>query len=194
MRNFRMLAAFLAVGAGLISGCSGTPDSGTSGSTAPPSSSSNSSSPTPGSSSSGTAAPSADTETSVPAPAPATSRPSNGPGQGNAELAITVVPSPGAPDVNYTLVCSSGTPAEESSHPNAAAACAALKDDPAIVAPAAPGTSQPCTQQYGGPQTATVTGVVDGVAVDSKFARTNGCEISAWEAAKDVLGASGGAS
>ncbi|MGZ4660154.1 MAG: serine protease inhibitor, partial [Arthrobacter sp.] len=64
----------------------------------------------------------------------------------------------------------------------------------AIVAPAAPGSDRACTQQYGGPQKATVTGSVDGVAVDSSFARTNGCEISAWDAAKNVLGAAGGAS
>jgi hypothetical protein len=29
--------------------------------------------------------------------------------------------------------------------------------------------------------------------VDTTFARRNGCEISAWDAAKDILGASGGA-
>lgn len=185
MRNFRILAALLAVGAGLISGCSGTPDKGTS----------TAATPSPAeSSAAGSASPSPDTETSVPAPAPTMSRPSAGPGQGNAELAITIVPSQGAPEVNYTLVCLSGTPAAESSHPNAAAACAALKADPDIIAPAAPGTSQACTQQYGGPQTATVTGMVDGVAVESSFARTNGCEISAWNAAKDVLGTAGGAS
>lgn len=194
MRKVRMLAAFLAVGAGLISGCSATPDSGTSSSTATSTASAGPSSSAPGNSPGGSAAASPDTETSVPAPAPATARPSNGPGQGNAELAITVVPSQGAPEVDYTLVCSSGMPAGESSHPNAAAACAALKANPAILAPAAPGTVQPCTQQYGGPQKATITGMVDGVAVDSSFTRINGCEISAWNAAKDVLGASGGAS
>jgi Subtilisin inhibitor-like len=187
MRNFRMLAAVLAVGAGLISGCSGTPDNGASTSAAPTTSSA-------GSSPAGSAAPSPDTETSVPAPAPATSRPSAGPGQGNAELAITVVPSEGAAELDYTLACSAGTPAAESSHPNAAAACAALKANPGILSPEEPGTSRTCTQQYGGPQKATVTGMVDGVAVESSFARTNGCEISAWDAAKDVLGAAGGAS
>ncbi|UUL76450.1 subtilase-type protease inhibitor [Pseudarthrobacter sp. Fe7] len=191
MRKVRMLGALLAVGAGLISGCSGTPDSGTPASTAPSTASAGPSSPSPGGSPAG---PSPDTETSLPAPAPATSRPSPGPGQGNAELAITVMPSQGAPDVNYTLVCSAGTPAAESSHPNAAAACTTLKANPGIIAPVVPGTAQPCTQQYGGPQKATVTGMVDGVAVDSSFARTNGCEIGAWDAAKDVLGASGGAS
>ncbi len=189
MRNFRTLAVFMAVTAGLVSGCSGTPDSGSSTSTAP--------SASPGTSSSspaGSATPSPDTETTAAAPAPATSRPGAGQGQGNAELAITVVPSQGAAEVDYTLVCTSGTPAQESSHPNAAAACAAIKANPDILAPAAQGTSQACTQQYGGPQKATITGVVDGVAVDSSFARTNGCEISAWDAAKDVLGAAGGAS
>ena len=54
-------------------------------------------------------------------------------------------------------------------------------------------TDQACTQQYGGPQKATVTGSVDGKAVESKFSRTDGCEIAAWDAAKDVLGSSGGA-
>jgi hypothetical protein len=176
MRNLRLFTAVLAISAGLLSGCSGSPNSG------------------PSASGSAPATPSPDTETSAAAPAPTTSRPSNGPGQGNAELAITVVPSEGAPELDYTLVCTSGNPAAESSHPDPAAACAALKANPAIAAPATPESTRPCTQQYGGPQKATVTGVVDGVAVESSFARTNGCEISAWDAAKDVLGAAGGAS
>lgn len=186
MRRARLFAAVLAVGAGLLSGCSGTPEGSPSG-TAPASSS-----PANATSASGTTSP--DTETSVPAPAPTTSRPSPGPGQGNAELAITVIPSEGAAEVDYTLVCDSGTPAAESSHPNAAAACTALKASPAILSPSTQGSAQACTQQYGGPQRATVSGVVDGIAVDASFARTNGCEISAWEAAKDVLGSAGGAS
>lgn len=172
MRNPRLVAVVLAMSAGLLSGCSGGPSA----------SGSSPSAPSPG------------TETPATATAPATSRPSNGPGQGNAELAITVVPSGGSPELNFTLLCTSGTPAAKSSHPDPAAACAALKANPAIVAPAAPGSDRACTQQYGGPQKATVTGSVDGVAVDSSFARTNGCEISAWDAAKNVLGAAGGAS
>ncbi len=183
MRNIRTLAVFLAVTAGLVSGCSGTPDSGTSASTAP--------STNPGSSSSsaaGSATPSPDTETSVAAPAPATSRPSAGPGQGNAELAITVVPAQGAAEVDYTLVCSSGTPAAESSHPNAAAACAAIKANPDILAPSKPSGSQACTQQYGGPQVAVVTGTFRGRSVHSTFTRTDGCEIARWKAMAPLLG------
>lgn len=63
MRSFRILATVLAVGAGLITGCSGTPDIGTSASPAPSTSAA-------GSSSAGSPTPSPDTETSVPAPAP----------------------------------------------------------------------------------------------------------------------------
>ncbi len=44
-----------------------------------------------------------------------------------------------------------------------------------------------CTQQFGGPQTATVTGTVDGDPVDATFSRTDGCEISRWDALDAVL-------
>jgi Subtilisin inhibitor-like len=37
-----------------------------------------------------------------------------------------------------------------------------------------------CTQVYGGPQKARVTGQIDGRAVDARFSRTNGCEIHRW--------------
>jgi hypothetical protein len=44
-----------------------------------------------------------------------------------------------------------------------------------------------CTQQYGGPETATVTGTFKGEPVDAKFSRQNGCEISRWEDAAPIL-------
>lgn len=142
-----------------------------------------------------TATPSPDTETTVPAPSPPPSSAATaGPGKGNAELAIMVKPSDSEPAVNYTLVCKDGAPAAESSHPSAAAACKALKDNPAALTPAPRSTDQACTQQYGGPQQATVTGVVDDSPVDASFARRDGCEISLWNAAKDILGSAGGAS
>jgi hypothetical protein len=108
-------------------------------------------------------------------------------------LAIIIIPAEGEPEVSHTLVCEAGIPAAESSHPAPEAACAALKQNAALLSDPIPSPDQACTQQYGGPQKATVTGMVDGVPVDSDFARTNGCEISAWDAAKDVLGAAGGA-
>jgi len=134
-----------------------------------------------------------DAESSVPAPAPEPAAPSSGPGQGNAELAIVLKPSAGEPEVHYTLVCRDGAPDAESDHPAADAACEALKENAALLSPGPRRADLVCTEQYGGPQKATVTGAVDGVPVDAAFARTNGCEISTWDAAKDVLGAAGGA-
>jgi hypothetical protein len=44
-----------------------------------------------------------------------------------------------------------------------------------------------CTQQYGGPQTARVTGTLRGERIDGRFSRENGCEIARWEAVVPVL-------
>jgi hypothetical protein len=184
LRTLRPLLAVLAV-AGLAA-CTATPDNTTPSSASPTATSS--------ASQSASDAPSPDTETTVPAPSPsAPPAPSPGPGAGNAELAIMVKPSSAEAAVNYTLVCRDGAPAAESKHPNAAAACAALKKNAALLSPPPKNADRVCTEQYGGPQTATVTGIVDDTPVSTAFARTNGCEIGAWTAAQDVLGAIGGA-
>lgn len=184
LRTARPLLAILAV-AGLAA-CTATPDNSTPSSSGPTASSS---------ASQGTSgSPVPDTETTVPAPSPsAPPAPTAGPGAGNAELAITVKPSATEPAVSYTLVCRDGVPTAESKHPKADAACAALKKNAALLSPAPKNAGRACTEQYGGPQTATVTGIVDDTPVDTAFARTNGCEIGAWTAAEDVLGATGGA-
>ncbi|MEV0850439.1 SSI family serine proteinase inhibitor [Streptomyces sp. NPDC049954] len=44
-----------------------------------------------------------------------------------------------------------------------------------------------CTMQYGGPQTARITGRWAGRHVDASYKRTNGCEISRWDALVPVL-------
>jgi hypothetical protein len=44
-----------------------------------------------------------------------------------------------------------------------------------------------CTQQYGGPETATVKGTFKGEQVDATFSRQNGCEIARWEDALPLL-------
>jgi hypothetical protein len=46
-----------------------------------------------------------------------------------------------------------------------------------------------CTQQYGGPQTATVRGTLRGEPVDASFSLVNGCEISRWREVAPLLGA-----
>ena len=44
-----------------------------------------------------------------------------------------------------------------------------------------------CTQQYGGPEKATVKGTFKGEPVDAQFSRENGCEIARWEDAAPLL-------
>ncbi|WP_431035063.1 SSI family serine proteinase inhibitor [Streptomyces sp. P6-2-1] len=80
-------------------------------------------------------------------------------------------------------------------HPEAAAACARLdevtvwgRDTFAPVPPEAI-----CTMQYGGPQTAHVSGEWAGRPVDATFSRTNGCEIARWDGLVPLLPAQGGA-
>lgn len=53
-------------------------------------------------------------------------------------------------------------------------------------------TTQPderraCTQIYGGDETARVTGTIDGMKVDRRFTRTNGCEIADYRRAAALL-------
>lgn len=125
-----------------------------------------------------------------PVPAPPSGTPAAS-GKGDAELSIVITPSPGAEPSSYTLVCAGGVPTAESKHPDAAAACAALKENPALLTRAPRPTDQFCNMRIGGPQTAMVSGAVDGVGVESSYKLTDGCEIAAWEGVKAVLGSSG---
>jgi hypothetical protein len=63
--------------------------------------------------------------------------------------------------------------------------------DPAALAKAIEGsrdTMRACTELYGGPETAHVTGTLDGEAVDVTITRNNGCGISDYEALFEALG------
>lgn len=92
------------------------------------------------------------------------------------ELTVTVTGSP-VPGQNGThrLTCE---PAG-GNHPDPAGACRALASqaDPFAPVPA----NQMCTQIYGGPATAQVTGRWRGRPVDAAFRRTDGCQTSRWD-------------
>ena len=77
--------------------------------------------------------------------------------------------------VRWTLRCgpAGGT------HPAAVRACRRLSDLGASAFARVPGDAV-CTQQYGGPQTALVTGTYRGRRIWTRFARRDGCEISRW--------------
>lgn len=99
-------------------------------------------------------------------------------------LTISVKESPDAPPQRHTLHChpAGGT------HPQAREACDTLDAQPDPFAPVAKNTL--CTRIYGGPQTATVTGLWKGRPVRSSFSRSGGCEMARWDALVPVLPAS----
>jgi Subtilisin inhibitor-like len=107
------------------------------------------------------------------------------------DLTITTTDAAGKSET-WRLTCdAAGTPG--GTHPDPTAACAALtaKGETALP-PVAP--DQMCTQIYGGPQKATITGTWRGKAVTATFSRTNGCEISRWTALEGLLPKASGAS
>ncbi|MEV7281911.1 SSI family serine proteinase inhibitor [Streptomyces sp. NPDC093111] len=99
-----------------------------------------------------------------------------------------VVADAGSPEADGTfrLECG-GTPG--GTHPAAENACKRLEEFAAAgVNPFAPvPADQMCTQQYGGPATAHITGDWQGRSIDARFSRGNGCEISRWENLRPVL-------
>jgi hypothetical protein len=79
-----------------------------------------------------------------------------------------------APKRSYTLSCA---PAGGTlRHP--LAACRQLARLKAPFAPTPPNTA--CTQIYGGPQDALVTGRYRGALISAHFSRRDGCEIERW--------------
>ncbi|MFF8599161.1 SSI family serine proteinase inhibitor [Streptomyces sp. NPDC015232] len=95
-------------------------------------------------------------------------------------------------DGTFRLECDGADPAQGtpgSTHPAAANACKRLDQlarsgtDPFAPVPA----DGFCTQQYGGPATARISGSWQGRRVDAGFSRANGCEIDRWENLRPVL-------
>ena len=48
-----------------------------------------------------------------------------------------------------------------------------------------------CTQLFGGPQTATISGTLEREQVDGRFSRHDGCEIARWEKVAALLAGAG---
>ncbi|MEU1087436.1 SSI family serine proteinase inhibitor [Streptomyces sp. NPDC005892] len=126
-------------------------------------------------------------------------------GSGNTDSGRTDSGASGKPgsaqrvgDGSYELTCTpaagtrSGTRAG-GDHPDAQGACDRLAE--------AEGTGEDlfrpvdknamCTQMYGGPATARITGTWRGRPVDTTVNRKNGCEIARWNALRPLLPATG---
>jgi len=92
-----------------------------------------------------------------------------------ASLSIVYSPHNGDAAVRWSLEC--GPPG--GSLARAAQVCAkldAIKGNPFLPVPA----GVACTDIYGGPETARVTGTFRGRRVWATFRQTNGCEIARW--------------
>ncbi len=103
------------------------------------------------------------------------------PSASSGELTI-VVRDAGEQESTWTLTCDpvGGT------HPDPAAACAALTAHAtAALPPVAKDTM--CTDVYGGPETASITGTWDSRPVASSFSRTNGCQTARWNMLEGLL-------
>jgi hypothetical protein len=110
---------------------------------------------------------------------PSTSSGSPGTGsttQADNDLQIEIDRGDGKGPERYTLSCLGSA---SGSHPDPQAACAHLASLPDPFAPIP--TDAVCTELYGGPQTAHITGVWGGKPVDLELSRTDGCRISQWD-------------
>jgi hypothetical protein len=123
-----------------------------------------------------------------PSVSPCPSSPSGSPAEGTTDVIVEMMPNGSCVDTTYRVVCVDGAPAAGTDHPSPEEACAFLTESGEAALTALPNKNVRCTQVYGGPQVAVVTGTVDGTPVNKRFALRDGCEISAWKAAEALLG------
>jgi hypothetical protein len=134
--------------------------------------------------------------TAQPAPSatpPAPTPPSSpGPTKGalvtDASLKIVMSTQGVAGSQELVLECVDSRPTARSTVSNPDAACAALAKSGDVVFFAPPNPARACTEQYGGPQKARVTGTLDGKPVDKVFSLTDGCRIAEWQAMQPLFG------
>ena len=91
-------------------------------------------------------------------------------------LVVALDRGDGTEPERYTLSCADPAVGDL---PDPAAACATLRGLTDPFAP--PSGDVACTEIYGGPQTAQVTGRWAGADVDLALARTDGCQIAQWD-------------
>lgn len=94
------------------------------------------------------------------------------------EVTITYSPTgAGGGEQTATLTCDP----DGGTHPDPAKACDALLQHEDALRPVPRDVA--CTEIYGGPQVATISGP----GVQATFSRSNGCEIARWDALRPVL-------
>ena len=104
-------------------------------------------------------------------------------------LRVEVQAAPDAPPRRATLACD-GTPVATGYINDARAACALVVDDRGARAALVerPPDDRICSQLYGGPQRARVTGRIGGRPVDVTVTRVDGCGVADWSRLERLLG------
>jgi hypothetical protein len=100
---------------------------------------------------------------------------------GPADLTIVIDDGQGA-TTTWHLTCA---PAG-GDHPTPTKACAALAEHGSTALAAVP-ADRMCTQIFGGAQTAHISGTWQGKPVDARLSRTDGCQITRWDALVGLL-------
>ncbi|WP_247046172.1 serine protease inhibitor [Arthrobacter rhizosphaerae] len=104
------------------------------------------------------------------------------------DLTAKVSRLPDGGENTFRLLVRNGSISSESTVPDPGAALTAVERFGEKIFFAVRRTDMICTQQYGGPQVALVTGVLHGRQVHSRFSLTDGCEIARWRAMEPLLG------
>lgn len=106
-----------------------------------------------------------------------------------AEISVVIL-DPGGSTVSYVIRCDAdGASVSGDAQIDAAAACSALAR-PAVQNRliGGPSPEQVCTQVYGGPQTAMLSGTLERQSVNTVVTRDDGCGIGDWDnLLKDIL-------
>ncbi len=117
----------------------------------------------------------------------------SGSGSSDAATQLTITARTGSESVlvpsDATLECDGAATATGYLAKAAEPACAAVRDGVVATVKQAQKTGQLCSQIYGGPQTAHITGTANGKSVNLRIGRTDGCGVADWQTLEPLLGA-----
>jgi len=101
-------------------------------------------------------------------------------------LEITIRADGNNISAQFLLACNGVHALDSSTLSNAADACKLIADNPEIIS----GQDDPqaiCTEIYGGPEKAEISGELAGKSVGTSFSKHNGCAIERWNRAELLL-------
>lgn len=126
--------------------------------------------------------PSSGNDTPAASASAAGASPAAPPSAAAASADLTVVLDDGSGTTTWHLTCNP----TGGNHPDPQLACSVLGAQGERALPPVPAGTM-CTELYGGPQKATISGTWRGQRVSARFSRTNGCEIARWDALRGLL-------